>query len=356
MVKIVKENPYSSVILNYLDRFTRIWMSLVKVSFDRTFYVFCSTTQEKRRPYLLLHRYVLVFPLALLSFILTVPLGLLAFLVWVTFQHKRKPYLFSRTDDLLIGNDKSVGKGLPEEFSFMTSNICLLPECFSRYNNLSHTGWRAKQIGKILAGTVNPVSPLGPAYTSNGNVMGDVENPNILLSAAVPNYDDSYAKMSKNGHWPTHDVNHNGNILASHSILPPSTTLSMTKTPKFSTSALASMPDVDFLFLQEASWELSYAESLAKELHRKFPYVIYDIGAYTLSGNLYVGNSGLMLASKYPVQDIRFSVYPPGISQCRFASKGLLQVKVITTALQCERKCECSLYNFYCTSGNVHKN
>lgn len=60
-----------------------------------------------------------------------------------------------------------------------------------------------------------------------------------------------------------------------------------------------------------------------------FPYIVHDVGVWSTKGNYFLINSGLMVASRHPVLEVEFRVYPRRVSQCVFISKGLLMVKLL---------------------------
>ena len=88
--------------------------------------------------------------------------------------------------------------------------------------------------------------------------------------------------------------------------------------------------NLDFLALQEV-FDHGSTTRLRQQLHRYFPYVLSDVGRYGWKGccsRFKFLNSGLMLASRYPILDARFQCYPNGRGEDALASKGALFAKV----------------------------
>lgn len=102
--------------------------------------------------------------------------------------------------------------------------------------------------------------------------------------------------------------------------------------------------NLDFLALQEV-FDHGATTRLQHQLHRYFPYVLSDVGRYGWKGccsSFKFLNSGLMLASRYPILDARYECYPNGRGEDALAAKGALFAKV---SFHCLTFCCC----FYCT-------
>lgn len=88
--------------------------------------------------------------------------------------------------------------------------------------------------------------------------------------------------------------------------------------------------NLDFLALQEV-FDHGATTRLQHQLHRYFPYVLSDVGRYGWKGccsSFKFLNSGLMLASRYPILDARYECYPNGRGEDALAAKGALFAKV----------------------------
>uniref|UniRef100_A0A8C7WTG0 sphingomyelin phosphodiesterase n=1 Tax=Oryzias sinensis TaxID=183150 RepID=A0A8C7WTG0_9TELE len=88
--------------------------------------------------------------------------------------------------------------------------------------------------------------------------------------------------------------------------------------------------NLDFMALQEV-FDHGATSRLRRQLHRYFPYVLSDVGRYGWKGccsRFKFLNSGLLLASRYPILDARFECYPNGRGEDALAAKGALFAKV----------------------------
>uniref|UniRef100_A0A3B3C8S8 Sphingomyelin phosphodiesterase 3 n=1 Tax=Oryzias melastigma TaxID=30732 RepID=A0A3B3C8S8_ORYME len=88
--------------------------------------------------------------------------------------------------------------------------------------------------------------------------------------------------------------------------------------------------NLDFMALQEV-FDHGATSRLRRQLHRYFPYVLSDVGRYGWRGccsRFKFLNSGLLLASRYPILDARFECYPNGRGEDALAAKGALFAKV----------------------------
>lgn len=88
--------------------------------------------------------------------------------------------------------------------------------------------------------------------------------------------------------------------------------------------------NLDFLALQEV-FDHGATTRLQHQLHRYFPYVLSDVGRYgwkSCCSSFKFLNSGLMLASRYPILDARYECYPNGRGEDALAAKGALFAKV----------------------------
>ncbi|XP_062592445.1 sphingomyelin phosphodiesterase 5-like [Saccostrea cucullata] len=86
--------------------------------------------------------------------------------------------------------------------------------------------------------------------------------------------------------------------------------------------------EIDFMCIQEG-WDRDHSKRLVKELHKVYPWIIYDVGDTSLFNNYFIFNSGLMFVSKYEILHACFKTYSNSCKQCLFSGKGLLMVKVL---------------------------
>ncbi|XP_017289723.1 sphingomyelin phosphodiesterase 3 [Kryptolebias marmoratus] len=162
---VLHTTPYSSACLHFLDGLS--W-SLVFPCYwflDRLLASCVATSLEKRQrsqdPCSLLTLCVLISaPLYLLLLLASLPFALLGFIIWAPLQAVRQPYLYTyrRPDKNLAEQDQAGqgGAGLGEwrtqgrSFCFCSANVCLLPDSLARFNNLSDTHRRAREVGKRI--------------------------------------------------------------------------------------------------------------------------------------------------------------------------------------------------------------
>ncbi|KAK2918263.1 hypothetical protein Q8A73_005009 [Channa argus] len=162
---VLHTTPYSSACLHFLDGLS--W-SLVFPCYwllDRLLASCVATSLEKRQrsqdPCSFLTLCVLIAaPLYLLLLLASLPFALLGFILWAPLQAVRQPYLYTycRPDKHQAeqGQAGPVGVGIGEwrpqgrSFCFCSANVCLLPDSLARFNNLSDTHRRAREVGKRI--------------------------------------------------------------------------------------------------------------------------------------------------------------------------------------------------------------
>uniref|UniRef100_A0A3B4F0Q9 sphingomyelin phosphodiesterase n=1 Tax=Pundamilia nyererei TaxID=303518 RepID=A0A3B4F0Q9_9CICH len=154
--------PYSSACLHFLDGLS--W-SLVFPCYwflDRLLASCVATSLEKRQrsqdPCSFLTLCVLISaPLYLLLLLASLPFALLGFIIWAPLQAIRQPYLYTYCrPDKHQAEQGQAGAGIGEwrpqgrSFCFCSANVCLLPDSLARFNNLSDTHRRAREVGKRI--------------------------------------------------------------------------------------------------------------------------------------------------------------------------------------------------------------
>ncbi|MEQ2164510.1 hypothetical protein GOODEAATRI_007412, partial [Goodea atripinnis] len=162
---VLHTTPYSSACLHFLDGLS--W-SLVFPCYwllDRLLASCVATSLEKRQrsqdPCSFLTLCVLIAaPLYLLLLLVSLPFALLGFIIWAPLQAVRQPYLYTyrRPDKNQAeqGQAGPSGTGTGEwrlqgrSFCFCSANVCLLPDSLARFNNLSDTQRRAREVGKRI--------------------------------------------------------------------------------------------------------------------------------------------------------------------------------------------------------------
>ncbi|XP_050795365.1 sphingomyelin phosphodiesterase 3-like isoform X2 [Gopherus flavomarginatus] len=209
-------------------------------------------------------------PLLLLLLILSMPSALLGLLLWLPMQAARRPFAYKHN---VLSRHPEVWElpGTGKVFSFVSANVCLLPNGLAKNSNLGQMKQRAARIGQRLTH--------GEASTS-------------FASPRSSQFD------RERGAGP-------GEI------------------------SVPFPPDVDFVCLQEVFDQRAGAH-LCQLLSPFYEHIVYDVGAYGLQGccTLKVLSSGLFLASRYPVLAAQYRCYPNGIREDALSAKGLLSVQV----------------------------
>uniref|UniRef100_A0A3B4ZLQ9 sphingomyelin phosphodiesterase n=1 Tax=Stegastes partitus TaxID=144197 RepID=A0A3B4ZLQ9_9TELE len=463
---VLHSAPYTSACLHFLDGLS--W-SLVFPCYwllDRLLASCVATSLEKRQraqdPCSFLSLCVLIAaPLYLLLFFASLPFALLGFIIWAPLQAVRQPYLYTyRRPDKHQAEQGQAGPGgggtgewRPQgrSFCFCSANVCLLPDSLARFNNLSDTHRRAREVGKRIRNgasrpqikiyidsptntsisaasfsslatgfrrtssldhrpdqtpTTNgpadtetepltecPIHPSGaadcPIHPSTGTTSssecpahgaGEADCPahapgNHDCAVHTPGNHDcrpsdcplhtSGVQISISAPEPDPDEEETGNHreaggdsmtasreslaryhgdsgvgISSNNTLSHVPRTSIFKRPgrkrrhgdeTFDHEISAFFPaNLDFLALQEV-FDHGATSRLRRQLHRYFPYVLSDVGRYGWKGccsRFKFLNSGLMLASRYPILDARYECYPNGRGEDALAAKGALFAKV----------------------------
>ncbi|XP_065442487.1 sphingomyelin phosphodiesterase 3-like [Chrysemys picta bellii] len=218
-------------------------------------------------------------PLLLLLLILSMPVALLGLLLWLPLQAARRPFAYKHN----MLSRQPAGWELPgtgQAFSFVSANVCLLPNGLAKNSNLGQIKQRVARIGQHLTQGEASASFAGPR---------------------------SHQFDGEGGAGP-------GEI------------------------SVPFPPDVDFMCLQEVFDQRAGAR-LCQLLSPFYEHIVYDVGAYGLQGccTLKVLNSGLFLASRYPVLAAQYRCYPNGIREDALSAKGLLSVQVQLGSAQRQR-------------------
>jgi len=94
-----------------------------------------------------------------------------------------------------------------------------------------------------------------------------------------------------------------------------------------SRSVLSSFPKMDFICLQEVT-DRFFALALVSMLRKHYSHFVFDIGVNALNTNMYLANSGLMIASKYPILKVKFLPFSKKKGWQRLVSYGVVICKV----------------------------
>nr|XP_006641246.1 PREDICTED: sphingomyelin phosphodiesterase 3 [Lepisosteus oculatus]XP_015223708.1 PREDICTED: sphingomyelin phosphodiesterase 3 [Lepisosteus oculatus] len=416
--------PFSSAFLRVLHCFAWGLIFPCYWLLDRLLASFLVTTYEKRQRsedpcYFLAFCILISTPVYLVLLVASLPFAFLGFLIWAPLQAVRHPYIYSkrgrpdknRAEQGTAGTPVGEWKAQGKSFCFCTANACLLPDSLARFNNLSDTQGRAREVGKrIRNGASRPqikiyidsptntsisaasfsslISPQGGGegpqrvagvrrtssleykVESNGEAEKEQEEGGnrdeecvplndcpsgvqISISAPEPEGEEDQKGQAANHKPKEGDSGSLDSRTASRESLVKfhvaDGTLSNNKLT-YHTSVLkkasarkrrhgddsfdheisAFFPaNLDFLCLQEV-FDKRAAGKLKRQLHRYFQYILYDVGRYAWKGcsRFKFLNSGLLLASRYPILDASYHCYPNGRGEDALAAKGALFVKV----------------------------
>ena len=333
---IVDVSPFDNPVFGYWDTICLKGMRIFAYVFDSFLSCFISTTQELKTPQ---WRYLYIavgIPVWLLLSVLALPIGTFFFLMWIPICQKRRPYRYS----YVTNAERIRGERAKTTYTCSTLNVCLLYEFLTRFNNQSNTCCKAVNIGRNIA--AQQLGDRGEYESMSSRGL----TPDVVATARDEKLEaiDIFNTPRKETTQSTNNTLHHRQTNK------PNTGSSEENTCEFNSHAdgshhaanrpksgmtfdhaiLTEFPPQDFLLLQE-TFDLASARALAEELHHVFPYIVYDARCDGYSSNLFCSNSGTMIASRYPILATRFDYYRDSLKQCRFASKGLLQVKVIGT-------------------------
>ena len=257
---------------------------------------FIPTTREQQTPWTLLLKRAFLCPLYLVGTIALLSPAYTAFIFRYFIHLLRNPYhlsvsverpwLLERKRNIDTGARTNISQHLnannDESFSFSTMNLCLLPELGSKINNLDHTRHRAKCAGERIIIDQYFFTNLSEHsyHTQNGYIRH-------VSKKKLKNTPETGNNVGVNSHF-------------SH---------------------------LDFICCQEA-FDRDCAKLLVSELHKVFPWVVYDVGICGIKANLCGLNSGLMVASRYPILDVDFKQFGMKTGLDHVCDKGLLMIKV----------------------------
>ena len=339
-LKIIDNGPYKGVFLNMWDDLCLRGIRIFSYPLDAFLSCFISTTKELKKPcwrYL----YVLIaLPFWAVCTLLTFPFGILFLLLWLPISGFRKPYRFS-----YVKNAALMDSAIKTSYTCVTSNVCIMDEVLARFNNQQDSSTRAREIGRRIA-----TQQLGLREEYLALVQKNLMDPEVhklkeekLMSIGVKEADvipenivnspreTAKLKSKSSGYIQKGEKTESTSVKRQYNDSIIRQAFGHTSKPPVDHSILTEFPNVDFLCLQE-TWQLWCSRKLIKELHKVFPYVIYDVRVDSPSSNMFMLNSGTMIASRYPIIAIDFNFFKHCYSQCRLASKGLLQAKVRTRA------------------------
>ncbi|XP_035019295.1 sphingomyelin phosphodiesterase 5 [Hippoglossus stenolepis] len=313
------------------------------------------------------------FIIFLILFLATAPLALLGFMLWAPLQACRRPFCYHRETPSSPETETHRGFELvgKASFGFATANLCLLPNSLARFNNLAHTQHRATTIGQRIVhgvcrphirifvdspsscGTLSPsgsILPMGNSSTygatdrqaqpsvnnhsdsneghapipkSNSNVVcvpcDDTEEPSSESPSPLLNSNQNSNQQERTGHRS-----------APRALL--SQGLRQQDDVPWEVSSLFPA-NVDILCLEEV-FDKGAAKKLTQALSPMFGHILYDVGVYACQppcgcSSFKFFNSGLFLASRFPVLEAQYHCFPNSRGEDALAAKGLLSIKVL---------------------------
>ncbi|KAL0985458.1 hypothetical protein UPYG_G00157150 [Umbra pygmaea] len=335
---------------------------------------------------LFLFLFLATAPLAFLGFLLWAPLQVSR----RPFSYHQEPLSSpapcqegERTRGFELGATKAT-------FGFATANVCLLPDSIARFNNLGHTQRRAAAIGQSIVqgvnrphirifvdspsscGTLSPSSSLLPGPTNNppGSYGATaVTDGQPLPPTPVVGHSDCGPGDQATGEIPTTpaksgDLNDVARIPCSdNEEHPPSAEPVVSNSNQNADEhgrkghrnpprALRNQggcagsndvpwevsplfpANVDIMCLEEV-FDKRAAGMLKDTLRPLFNHILYDVGVYACQppgcccSTFKFFNSGLFLASRYPLLEAQYHCFPNGRGEDALAAKGLLSAKVL---------------------------
>lgn len=293
-------------------------------------------------------------------FLATAPLAFLGFLLWAPLQACRRPFYYHWEAPSSPEQESHRGFELEGKasFGFATANLCLLPDSLARFNNLGHTQHRATAIGqRVMQGVCQPniqifvdspsssgalslstaTTPTAAGrhtqnFVNQGSDEGadpSVSNPGShVISVACDDAVDSPSPLLNS------NQNSNQEDGVNHQTAPgafPSQGLHQQDHVPWAVSSMFPA-NVDILCLEEV-FDKRAAKKLTKALRPRFGHILYDIGVYACQppcrcSSFKFFNSGLFLASRFPVLEAQYHWFPNSGGEDALAAKGLLSAKV----------------------------
>lgn len=302
----LRESPYSNRVLGGLDTTTRAllfpgyWLASEILALRRT-------TGEK--PGCAPHGLEVAVrgPPLLLLLLLYSPILLLVFLLWLPLQSARRPFAYQHTPGRASPELWAL-PGRPRTLILLSGNVCLLPEGLAKFSNLWQTQWRAGHIGQSLAQAARCSTPCPTAGAPNG----------LAISHGLP-----VPPAGVLSHPP-------GDAVVTVELPLMEEVGALAVEPQEPREICVCFPSgVDIVCLQEV-FDLRASAHLCRLLGPQYEHIIYDVGIYGLHAGsaLKLLNSGLFLASRYPILAAEFHCYPKATSEDALAAKGLLCVQV----------------------------
>ncbi|XP_060681211.1 sphingomyelin phosphodiesterase 5 isoform X2 [Hemiscyllium ocellatum] len=379
---VLRESPFPNACVH--DLHTAAWALIFPCfwSLDHMVASFKPTTYEQQQKqeqecYIWPMKVFFKFLMYLILLVISIPLALVGFIIWAPLQQVRRPFSFShvKTPKVYL-QEEWMGYGDGKGFSFVEANLCFLPNCLARFNNLSQTQRRAVQIAGHISDSVNrpriqvcvdsPTSMTASLQSSpltavrqvsysatgtEGSVLAvnnlhhidsseensEVENVHEYLDECQSNKDPLDLTVVEENNMSSAMDEMQANQPSKQQAVS-SSSLKCQGKPQKKQNGKDDLPaeisplfpaDVAFVCLLEV-FEKRAAAKLKQLLQPVFGHILYDVGVYGFQGccEFKFFNSGIFLASRYPIIDAKFHCFPRIRGEDGLAAKGLLCVKI----------------------------
>ncbi|XP_029958386.1 sphingomyelin phosphodiesterase 5 isoform X2 [Salarias fasciatus] len=265
-------------------------------------------------------------------FLLTTPLAFLGFLLWAPLQACRRPFYYHRERPASLEMETHRGFELTGKasFGFASANLCLLPDSLARFNNLGDSQRRAALIGeRIVQGVCRPHIRI---FIDSPSSCGTLSPSNSML----PTSSSTYGATDRQAPTPQGHESHRS---APRALL--SQGLREQDDVPWEVSSLFPA-NVDILCLEEV-FDKRAAQKLTNVLKPVFGHILYDVGLYACQppcgcNSFKFFNSGLFVASRFPVLEAEYHCFPNSRGEDALAAKGLLCTKLLIGHNQKQKK------------------
>lgn len=313
------------------------------------------------------------FLLFFILFLVSAPFAFLGFLLWAPLQAFRRPFCYHKEISSTPEREIHMGFELvgKASFGFATANLCLLPDSLARFNNLGHTQQRATAIGQHIVqgvcrpdirifvdspsscGTLSPSNSIFPtvnqstygamdrqsqppagnhADSTEGNFSTPKTNSHVVCEPCDDTEEPSTEPPSPlcNSNQNSNQQGRAGHRSAPRALL--SQGLRQQGNAPWEVSSLFPA-NVDILCLEEV-FDKRAAQKLMKALKPVFGHILYDVGVYACQppcscSHFKFFNSGLFVASRFPVLEAQYNWFPNSLGEDALAAKGVLCTKVL---------------------------
>lgn len=297
-------------------------------------------------------------------FIVTCPFALLGFFLWAPIQCCRRPFSYHK-EAKPSEEETSFQSTEKTSFVFATANLCLLPDSLARFNNLGHTQRRAAAIGRrIVDGVHRPdiriivESPSScDTLSPSVSVLTDVSS---SFHEATDKPESPAGNNTENHSTPAKSTDAEGSARCNDTEEPlidlPTTPLNLNQNSSHGGTDEQPAPglltqgycpedgvrwevsslfptNLDIICLEEV-FDKRAAQKLIDVLKPVFGHILYDVGVYACHPTCTCStfkffNSGLFVASRFPVLQAQYHFFPNSLGEDALAAKGLLATKLL---------------------------